>query len=286
MIRLRSRIGLAATLAGLLAAGPAAAYSHSNAYGGHSSGSAGEAGRHTNEYGGSTSHEYGEGTEHTNTYGGSTEHSYYGGTSHTNVYGGTTTGAYGAGAYHTTVTARRRTTRPTYYGGAYYHPPAAYYPYPYHAPYPTTSCGGCGWAVAGAAMAGAAVGAAAASSSAQASSTAAYQSGYAAGTATHRRGDEQRVRGGCRDRRRRRHDGGRAPLRHGRHGAALRRRPHDDQRNDVLRFERRLVPAVLRSQRSRLHRRAGALRAGTARTRGERHDGVPQPRSSERDGLF
>ena len=97
MFRLRIRIGLSATLAGLLAAGPASAYSHSNAYGGHTSGSYGSGGTHTNAYGGSTSHQYGEGTEHTNTYGGSTEHSYYGGTSHTNVYGGTTTGATAIG---------------------------------------------------------------------------------------------------------------------------------------------------------------------------------------------
>ncbi len=58
-----------------LSAGPAAAYSHANAYGGSTSHSYGST-SHTNAYGGSTSHAYGEGTSHTNTYGGSTSHGW------------------------------------------------------------------------------------------------------------------------------------------------------------------------------------------------------------------
>ena len=65
---MRSKIaaGIVGFLTAWLTCLPATAWSHANAYGGHSSGTAGEGGTHTNEYGGSTTHEYGEGTEHTN----------------------------------------------------------------------------------------------------------------------------------------------------------------------------------------------------------------------------
>ena len=110
--------------------------------------------------------------------------------------------AYGGSTQHSTAALRTPTTmaepRTAGYSGAPYHPATTVGLTTILRPRTTRihttrtlsddSCGGCGWAVAGAAMAGAAVGAAAASSSAQASSTASYQSGYAAG-AERLRGD-------------------------------------------------------------------------------------------------
>src|SRR5215475_3506907 len=91
-MRKKIEAGVIGFLASWLACAPAAAWSHANSYGGHSSGNGAGDWSHENAYGGSTSHDYGEGTEHTNAYGGSTAHSYYGGTEHTNVDGGKTYG--------------------------------------------------------------------------------------------------------------------------------------------------------------------------------------------------
>ena len=78
--------GTVVLLTAALSAGPVAAWSSANRYGGSTSHSYGST-SHTNAWGGSSSHTYGQGTEHTNAYGGSTSHDYGGGTTHTNVYG-------------------------------------------------------------------------------------------------------------------------------------------------------------------------------------------------------
>ena len=147
-----------------LSSGPAWAWFHGNRYGGSTSHTYGST-SHTSAWGTSTSHVAGEGTSHTNVYGGSATHYAGGGWSKTGAYGGT---AYGDARY----------------GGAYYHPPGAYYA-GYHPPtavgYYGARCYNCGgWPVAAAAVAGAAVGTVAASTS----SANAYSAGYAAGAST------------------------------------------------------------------------------------------------------
>ena len=140
---------------------PAFAWFHGNSYGGSTEHTYG-ATEHTSAWGSSTSHEAGYGTSHTNVYGGSATHYEGGGWSKTGAYGGT---AYGD----------------AHYGGAYYHPPGAYYagyPPPTTVNYYGAGCYNCGgWSTAAAAATGAAVGAVAAS----ASSANAYSAGYAAG---------------------------------------------------------------------------------------------------------
>ena len=164
---------------------PAWPWGHANSFGGGSAHSFGGS-AHSNAWGGSTEHTVGE-TSHTSAYGTSTTHAAGEGTAHTNVYGGSAahaegggwakTGAYGGAAYGDAHT-----------GGAYYHPPAAYYPY--HPPATVNVYGaGCyncgGWSTAGAAAAGAAVGmvvgATAASANTAAATSAAYSAGVAAG---------------------------------------------------------------------------------------------------------
>ena len=154
-------IGCTGLLIGTLAPGPAAAWSHSNSWGGSTTHSYGST-THTDAYGGSVSHTYGQGTTATNRYGGSASHSW--GSSSTTV-----TGRYGGSA----------TVQHSYYGGAYYH--GGYYPY--HPTYVVPSYSGCYGCAAAGAIVGMAAGAAMASSSQSAATASAYQSGYVAGSA-------------------------------------------------------------------------------------------------------
>ena len=171
---------LAGFLTAWLTCLPAAAWSHANAYGGHSSGTAGEGGTHTNAYGGSTSPRVRPGHRaHQHIRRLDRAQLLRRNEPPRNVYGGTTTGAYGAGAYHTTPLRRDRLPSADLLRRRVLPPAGGLLPVPVSHPADDgrrrnqpPPCGSCGWAVAGAAMAGAAVGAAAASSSAQASSAA------------------------------------------------------------------------------------------------------------------
>ena len=153
--------------------GQALGWASANRAGGSTSHSYGST-SHTNAWGGSSSHTAGEGTSHTDTYGGSTSHAYGGGTEHTNTYGGSTYGAYGSGAYHTYpsgATAYHPPGYPAYPTYPAYHPPVA-------VPYYSSGCYGC------AAAAGAIVGVAAGAAVASANTAAATSNAYAAGVAT------------------------------------------------------------------------------------------------------
>ncbi len=122
---------------------PAAAWTTSNRYGGHTTGG----------WGGAT---------HTNAWGGTTTHNWDGATTtHTNVDGGHTTAVPGYGAVHTTPNGAVAYRPPTgtypgygpyhpvpYASAAYYHPPVPYY---------ASGCYNCAGAVAVGVAAGAVV---------------------------------------------------------------------------------------------------------------------------------
>src|SRR5208283_6213247 len=134
---------LTGVLIPLLAAGPAGAWGHADAYGGGSTSHSYGSTTRTNAYGGSATHTAGQGTSASNAYGGSAYHAEGSGTTTaSNAYGGSATHYAGGGTVGTS----------SYYG---YHPPTTVAVYGSGC----YNCGASGWAVAGAAIGGAVVGA-------------------------------------------------------------------------------------------------------------------------------